>query len=406
MKNLIRIMLVIISIMPVTSYGEAESTDWLKIYDKNGISGYERSLPGTEIKAFKAVTFVEARVEVIIEVLKDIRAYPLWLSKCKETKIIKKTDMNTTLFFNEINTQWSIKNRGALIKSKSSFDPETGTVTVDFKAVQDENNYRMNKGIVQITELKGRFEIEAFGREMVKITYTSMADPGGKISAVMANTESSRHPVKSLKGFRKMVKRGKYIESGMKSKEHEIMEEIHSSAPKLKKLLRKRVNEFVRDQKIIDMVFEDTALVDKIIDEKVSFKSIKVLIIDTCIKMLKDERIITANRNKSLRNILFIDKFFADVELMRLIAKDTGFIRLILNDKPVLEKLLTDRILLAKLLDNKILAKSIANDQKLVIKMLHDKDFALLITKKLPAFKTRNDFSAVVQKYVDDYRRS
>ena len=399
-------MLVIISMLPVASYGEAESTDWLKIFDKNGISAYERSLPGTEIKAFKAVAFVEARVEVIIEVLKDIRAYPLWLSKCKETKIIKKVDRNTTLFFNEINTQWSIKNRGALIKSTSAFDPETGSVTIDFKAVETNNHYRMDSGIVQIKKLEGRFEIEAFGREMVKVSYTSMVDPGGKISDVMANAENGRHSVKSLKGLRKMVKQRKYIESGMKSKEHEIIEEIHSSAPRLKKLLRKRVNEFVRDQEIIDMVFEDTALVDKIIDEKVSFKSIKELIADTCIKMLKDKRIITANRNKSLRSILFIDKFFADVELMRLIAKDTGFIRLVLNDKPVLEKLLTDRILLAKILDNKKLAKSIANDQKLVIKMLHDKDFALLITKKLPAFKTRNDFNAVVQKYVDDYRGS
>lgn len=405
MRNSIMIMMVIIFFLPVISSGEVETKDWQKIFDKNGISGYERSLPETEIKEFKAVAFVEARVEVIIEVFKDISSYPLWLPKCKETKIIKKIDSYTTLFLNQINTQWPIKNRGALIKSKSSFDLETGFASINFKAVKDEKEYLLNRGLAPIAAFDGRFEIEVFGREMVKITYTSMADPGGKISAAMVNTTSRMHPVKSLKGLRKMVKLEKYIESGMKSEEHKIVEAILSSGPIFKKLLRKRVNEFVHDPEILDMVFEDTAFVDKIIDEKASFESIKTLTVETCIKMLKDERIRSATRNKSLRNILYIDKFFADVELMKLISHDSRFIRLVLNDKVALKKILTDRILLAKLLDNKILAKSIANDHKIVNQILHDEDFALLISKKLPNIKTRNDFSAVVQKYVDAYTR-
>ena len=62
--------------------GTSMAADWELIYNKEGISGFERTIPRTGIKEFKAYGFVEARMEVIGELLRDIPSYPQWTASC------------------------------------------------------------------------------------------------------------------------------------------------------------------------------------------------------------------------------------------------------------------------------------------------------------------------------------
>ena len=374
---------------------------WKQIYDKKGILGFERSFPGTDIKEFKAVGFIEAKMEVIGEVLRDIPSFPMWMAKCKEAKILKEIDRNTKIFYNEVKTPWPIPNRGVIITNETKYDLETGRAVITFKAIKDDENFPVKKGRVQIVDLSGKYLMEFFGRDMTRVTYIHKADPAGNIPVSMANIESRLYPVINLKGLRKMVKMKKYQELGQKCEEHDLIESMLASDDTIEQITRRRVNEFVLEKEIINLVFEDKTIVQKIKKEKASFASIKNLIIDTCKTMLQDERIRAANRNKSLRDIMVVDKFFDDRVLARMISHDSRFVGLLLDDKDVMKKILTDRILLSRILDSKRLAKSITNNPELVSKMLYDKEFAESITKVLPDCKTIKDFRAVIKNYVD-----
>ncbi len=66
------------------------SNNWEEIYNHDGITGYERSILGEAIKEFKATAYINAGIEVISEVLKDIPSYPFWMAMCGEAKLLEK----------------------------------------------------------------------------------------------------------------------------------------------------------------------------------------------------------------------------------------------------------------------------------------------------------------------------
>ena len=68
---------------------------WTKVKDSSGIKLYERSVPGTDLMEYMAVTTMDAKMEVIGEALRDVAQYTEWLSDCESARIEKKYDRNT-----------------------------------------------------------------------------------------------------------------------------------------------------------------------------------------------------------------------------------------------------------------------------------------------------------------------
>ncbi len=403
-------MFSLIILATLVSFQVQASTDltggWKKTQSKDAIQGYERSFPGTDVKEFKAVGLVEAKIEVISQVLRDVAAYPVWMPQCKEATLLKQIDKNSIIFYNESKSPWPVKNRAIIIKSETDIDEKTGRTTIAFKAIKDDDKYPIKKGVVQITDLNGKYVIEFFGRDLTRISYSSKAHPGGNVPVSMANSTSRLFPLKTIKGLREMVKLKKYKKLALKSEERELIESMISSPEMIEKMSRNSLNEFVFDSDTIDMIFEDKSIVEKIIQEKASFESIKNVMITTCKTMLTDSRIKKSNRDKELRDIMAVNKIFEDEYLATMFTKDPVLIDLIVKDKDMMTKILTDRKLLGKMLDSKKLAKTITSDPELVLKMLRDKNFKESLSKKLPTCNSFNDFRSIISNYVDSYRNA
>ena len=407
-------LLSLIILATLVSFQVQASTDikehltggWKKIHTKDDILGFERSFPGTEVKEFKAVGFVKAKIEVISQVLRDVPAYPIWMPQCKEANLIKEINKNSIIFFNESKSPWPVKNRGIVIKSETDIDEKTGRTTISFKAIKDDEKYPVKKGLVQITDLSGKYIIEFFGRDLTRITYVSKAHPAGSVPVSMANSSSRLFPVLTIKGLRKMVKLKKYKKLAMKSEERDLIESMISSPEMVEKMSRNSLNEFIFDSETVDMIFEDKSIVEKIIKEKASFESIKNVMITTCKTMLTDDRIKRSNRDKDLSEIMAVNKLFEDEYLAEMFSKDAVLISLVLKDRDVMTKILTNRKLLAKILDSKKLAKTITNDPELVLKMLRDKEFKQSLSEKLPTCNSVYDFRSIITKYVESYKNA
>lgn len=385
---------------------ENPPSGWKQIHNKEEIIGFERALPFTEVKEFKAVGFVKARIEVISAVLRDVSSYPAWMPECKEANLLKEIDRHSIIFYNETKSPWPVKNRGAIIKSETSIDEETGRTTIGFKAIKDDEKYPVKKDVVQLDDLSGKYIIEFFGRDLTRITYTTQAHPGGNVPVYMANSSSRFYPVRTIKGLRKMVKIKKYIRLGKESEERKLIEAMISSPEMVERMSRNSINEFIFDPETINLVFEDKTIVNRIIQEQASFESIKNVMLTTCKTMLTDERIRKINRDKELRQIMAVDKIFEDKDLTALISKDENLLGLVLQDRNVMQKILTDRKLLAKILDSKSLAETITSDPELVLKILRDKAFKESLTHQLPSCNSMKEFRTIISKYVKSYKNA
>ncbi len=397
------IIAVLLTIFGITSSGGASDKleNWEETYNYDGIVAYERSFPGEEIKEFKGVAEINAGIEVISAVLKDIPSMPLWAAKCKYTKIYKELENDGFIYYFETKSPWPISSRGIVMQSKTVFNPDTGITEILFKAIKDDENYPVSDDLVQMVDLKGKYIIEFISRNVTRMTYISKADPAGSLSISLAQNESKLYPVTNLEGLRKMVKLKKYIKLGRKSKIYDRVEAVVSSPEIIEKMSRHNINEFVLDPETVNMVLEDKSIVKKIISSKASRKSLKYCVLDSWKKMIVDERIRKVNQDKRLRKIIALDNLFQDKLLGNLILKDSELIGLMVNDSDLMIKILTDKNFLHKLLDSDSLAQTITGDMKLISKMASDKALAKTITQKLPECKTIRDFRGVIKQYVD-----
>ena len=386
-----------------TMTGIALAEEWELIYCKDGISGYQRHIPGTDMKEFKADGFVEARMEVIGEVIRDIPSYPQWMAKCKEAVVLKDIDRNTKIFYNEVSVPWPVPNRGVIITNTTKYDLATGRAIIKFKAITSPE-YHIKPGRVQITYLEGEYLLEYFGRSMTKVTYRHKASPGGNISTTVANFQSKLFPVINIKGLRKMVELQKYKDRGNKCEEYALIENMVKDPSAVKTISRNRISEYFNNKDDLNRIFEDNRVVSKIIENKASFGSIRHLVVDACKILLNDDAVRTRNRNKSLREIVNIDKFYNDRGLTSLFVQDNQFIDLVMNNKDLLRKLLSDRILLAKIIDSKRLAKSISNDPLVINKMVNDEDLLDRIKTNTHLFQSPDGLKKILEERIERYK--
>jgi len=75
--------LIILCLLLLTAVVSAESK-WKYIYTRDGIDVFQKSFPGTSVRAFKGIGFVDAKLEVVNAVIRNIPAYPMWVARCKE----------------------------------------------------------------------------------------------------------------------------------------------------------------------------------------------------------------------------------------------------------------------------------------------------------------------------------
>ncbi len=71
---------------------------WKLDSNQNGCQVYTSQVPGKEYIAAKAVCVVPAKMEVVGMVIRDIINYPVWMTDCKDTKMLKVVNDQSDVF--------------------------------------------------------------------------------------------------------------------------------------------------------------------------------------------------------------------------------------------------------------------------------------------------------------------
>ncbi len=181
---------------------------WSKVKESNGIKLYERSVPGTDLKEFMAVTVLDAKMEVIGEALRDVQRYTEWQTDTESVQIVKKYDRNSFVM-HIIQDPPVIEKRDIVVKNETLYDYENGRAVITFYSTE-EVKVPLKKNHVRITSMNGLFQMEYLGRNKTKFIYKLKADPAGNIPKKLANATMKYYPYNSLKKLKKIITDSKY----------------------------------------------------------------------------------------------------------------------------------------------------------------------------------------------------
>ena len=219
---------------------------WKKIKDSSGIKVYERSVPGTQLMEYMGVTTMDAKMEVIGEVLRDVPAFRNWVADCYGAQIEKKYDRNTFVMYMVLRPP-IIEERDIILKDKSVYDYENGKASIDFFCT-DEVKIPLEKDRVRVTVMNGLFEMDYLGRNKTKFIYRLKVDPGGSIPKKVAYAVMKSYPYDTLKGLKKMLDNPKYAAAAKGTDEERQINVRANNETAVRKILGNRLMKFAKDK--------------------------------------------------------------------------------------------------------------------------------------------------------------
>lgn len=286
------------------------ATEWRLIKESAGIRVYERKVPGTAMKEFVGVTVVDAKMEILGEVLRDVPSYPEWITDCRLARVEKHYDRNTMVIYMVLEPP-IIEERDILLKNSTVYDWDNGRAVVAF-SVSGEVPVPVEKGRVRIPLMEGAFEMEYLGRDRTKLIYRLRVDPAGSIPKGVAYAVMSAYPYATLRDMKKMAGRKVYADTARGSEEERAIESRTRREAYVRGLMARRLLKYVREKDVLRAIIDsDREQIRGIVDSHGTYASVHRATLS----------FYTAYMEKTLGDPARVKRLLADEKLIREITE-------------------------------------------------------------------------------------
>ncbi|MBP7734569.1 MAG: hypothetical protein KA369_01220 [Spirochaetes bacterium] len=247
---------------------------WSLVKSSGGIKVYERSVMGTDLMEYMAVTAIDEKMEVIGEVLRDVPAYPNWIADCTVARVEKRYDRNTMAIYLGLKPP-IIQERDVALKDKTVYEWDRGRAAISFAAT-DEINVPLKRGCVRVTVMNGLFDMEFLGRNRTKFIYKLLVDPAGNIPKKVAYAVMKSYPYDTLKRLRTVAPDRKYSNAARGTEEERAIDTRTKSDAYIRRILATRLAKFVKDKGILlGIINNDKNNIRNVLSAGASYESIE-----------------------------------------------------------------------------------------------------------------------------------
>lgn len=199
---------VFLSLLMQVSYAQP---DWelSKEDTQRNIQVFTSSQEDSSYHQFKAVTLVPQNPQTVLAVLSDITAWPQWLARIKQVKVLKK-EKDRSWVYVVYKLPYPFVERDMVVYNQVQ-SLATGQIIIKTQAL---NNYPMavesDVKRVRLTNFKSTWQLTPLAKSGTKVELWGSGDPEGFVPALIFNYNLPDEPLQSLRQLRKMLLRDKY----------------------------------------------------------------------------------------------------------------------------------------------------------------------------------------------------
>ncbi|MDY6934042.1 MAG: hypothetical protein SVZ03_07455 [Spirochaetota bacterium] len=202
------IALFLISNFILAVYAEEK---WKLIKEDDGVRIYNKKIKGIKYNQMKAECIMDVPLEVVGEVILDIRSYPDWMPQMTTSVHILKFDHYRFIFYQVIDFPWPLSKRDMVVECDCIMDYEKNKYLYRFWARKD-TIVPKKKDHVRIDNLTGFWDYTRMGSNKTLVILNQISDPGGIIPSSIVNWFGYKMPLKMMKNLREHVKKPLYMQ--------------------------------------------------------------------------------------------------------------------------------------------------------------------------------------------------
>lgn len=176
--------------------------DWHLVKNKNDIRVYTADNRASGLKHIKINASFNGKIATVNKIFRNIQLQKNWVYATRNAYLVKQVDDNHILYYNETSLPWPFSDRDASILM--TIENKTNSISIIQTARPDA--IPINKGIVRVPMLEGKWDIKEDGTGRLTIEYLLDIDPGGSIPGWMANLFINKGPYETFLNLRKLLK--------------------------------------------------------------------------------------------------------------------------------------------------------------------------------------------------------
>lgn len=242
----------------------AAADEWRQFLDEDGISGYSRSVAGSRVLEVRSVVVVDARIEVVGAVLRDVEGLARPGSSCYAARLLDQPDRDHYTFYAAYRLPGPFHDRVAVVSVANRYDLELGRVTADLRAVAD-SPVPLPADAVRITEFEAQFVVEYLSREKTGVVYTSRIDPAGNIPAFLADRSARSGLLENARDLRRAVRKPEYLAAAAASPDAALAERLVGDPTVVRRVLANRLREVIDDRGLVERLAADPRVVESFV---------------------------------------------------------------------------------------------------------------------------------------------
>jgi hypothetical protein len=201
---MMRLMVCILLTFSAMSGFAATQNNWEKIDDDQGIQVFRKSMPGSDIVAFKGAGIVDASLETIFWVLCDAEHEEQWVEMLIDNYILENMTPFDRVQYQNFDLPWPLSDRDFVYRAVATTDKQ-GRLHLVLNSVGHPKTPE-TKG-VRAEIMRSGFVLtpRPDGKTFVEVSIFS--DPKGILPTWVINLVQESWPMETMVGIRKQVKK-------------------------------------------------------------------------------------------------------------------------------------------------------------------------------------------------------
>jgi START domain len=185
------------------TFADAQSSWQLKKSEAN-IKVFTRDNAASTFKEVRVEATFAGTPEKLLSILTDVDHHKAWVYRTEKVYLIKRLSPHELLYYAETNVPL-FSNRDIAIRMTYEHDATKGTLLL--KTVGEPNAVPVRDGIVRIRKFAADYVVRKVSPHQISIVYNLSIDPGGSMSAGLANMFVTRGPLETFQALEKELAR-------------------------------------------------------------------------------------------------------------------------------------------------------------------------------------------------------
>jgi hypothetical protein len=198
------LLLIVVSI---TLASQAQG-EWKLKKEKDGITVYTRPSKGQAFDEFKATTTLDFSIATFVNVVRDVEAYPEWITDLSNTRMLVKKGDTAQIYYSVLKVPFPFGNRDVVYYNKFVPDNANHQIIISIEDLPD--YIEKKEGLVRMPYGKGKWEAKSVGENQISVTLQMQVNPGGNLPAWLVNRFVADSPYQTLKNLKSFGKKEKY----------------------------------------------------------------------------------------------------------------------------------------------------------------------------------------------------